>query len=378
MKIKKVLVTGANGFVGKNLVEALLRKPELDIFKYDIENSIIELEKFLEEADFIFHLAGVNRPERVEEYRQGNMGFTQEIVNLLEKIKKNTPILFSSSIQAKLDNPYGQSKKEAEEVLKDYGKKNKAAVFIYRLPNVFGKWSRPNYNSAVATFCYNVCRGLDIQVSDVKNEITLVYIDDVVDSFLGKLAFDIRQELEGDAFCEVVPTFTITLGELVDKIYQLRDIRKNSILPDLSDRFTRYLYATYSSFLDEKDFSYPLELKQDKRGHLFELIKSENFGQIFVSTTKPGITRGNHFHHTKVEKFCVIKGQALIKFRQAIGNRVISYPVSGEKIEVVDIPPGYTHSIENTGNSELITLFWASEIFDPQDADTYYLAVENG
>lgn len=380
MKNKKILVTGANGFVGKNLCAALLEEKEketaaFEILKFDIENSPMELEHHLEKADFIFHLAGINRPERVEQYWSGNVELTQTIVDLLKKKRKNTPIIYTSSVQAVLDNPYGQSKKRAEEILTDYGMKTGARVYLYRLTNIFGKWSRPNYNSVVATFCYNISRGLDITILDAADRVTLVYIDDVITSFIEKLS--LVDSGGGAVFCTAVPTFQVALGELADKLYLFRDIRKSSIIPDLADRFTRYLNATYLSFLDESDFAYDLQLKEDERGTLAEILKSAHFGQVFISTTKPGVTRGHHYHNTKVEKFCVIKGNALVELRDITRDKVISYPLSGERLKVIDIPPGYTHSITNVGSDELITLFWAGEIFDPDKPDTYFLEVEN-
>ncbi len=380
MKNKKILVTGANGFVGKNLCAALLEEKEketadYEILKFDIENTPMELERHLGKADFIFHLAGVNRPERAEQYWPGNVELTQTIVDLLKKKKKNTPIVYTSSSQAVLDNPYGLSKKRAEEILTGYGIKTGARVYLYRLTNIFGKWSRPNYNSVVATFCYNISRGLDITISDPDYPIILVYIDDVIRSFKEKLS--LADSGCGAVFCTAAPTFQATPRELADKLYFFRDIRKNSIIPDLADRFTRYLYAAYLSFLDENDFAYNLELKEDERGALAEILKSAHFGQVFVSTTKPGVTRGHHYHNTKVEKFCVIRGSALVEFRDVTRDKVISYPLSGEQLKVIDIPPGYTHSITNVGSGELITLFWAGEIFNPEKPDTYFLEVQN-
>jgi len=371
--MKKVLVTGANGFIGKNLTEGLRRKEDVEIKTFVRADSINSLVAHLKEADIVFHLAGVNRPEKIEEFEVVNVGLTRTIVDIAEGLKRSIPLVFLSSIQATLDNPYGNSQKKAEDILIEYSRKNNAKVYIYRLSNVFGKWCRPNYNSVVATFCYNISHGLDINISDVNKEIGFVYIDDVVNEFLGILT---QENADKDEYYYKIKRISrLTLGDIAKKIYQLRDIRKTLVVPDLSDEFMKCLYATYLSYLDKGDFSYALESKADQRGTLSELIKSENFGQIFVSTSHKGVIRGNHYHNTKVEKFCVLKGKAVIRFRHIFGDEVLSYHVSGENIEVVDIPPGYTHSIENLGDDEMIVLFWANQIFEPEKADTYYCKV---
>ena len=372
--MKRVLVTGSDGFIGKNLIEGLQRKKDVEVRVFDIEDDINRLTAHLKEADIVFHLAGVNRPENIEEFEDGNTSLTKTLANILEGFKRNIPIIFSSSIQATLDNPYGISKKKAEDILIEYSQKNDAKVYIYRFPNVFGKWCRPNYNSVVATFCYNISHGLNISISDVSNEIELVYIDDVVDGFLGILSDENAHR--NKYYYKTERTFRITLGALAENLYQLRDMRKFLVVPDLSDDFMKCLHATYFSYLDKDDFSYKLDLKTDQRGSLAELIKSESFGQIFVSTSHKDVIRGNHYHNTKVEKFCVLKGEAVIKLRHILEDEVLSYHVSGDEIEIVDIPPGYTHSIENLGDSEMIVLFWANQIFDPDKPDTYYSEVE--
>ena len=371
--MNNVLITGSNGFIGKNLVERLRRCEGIRIKTFDIEDDLVALERHLKDVDIVFHLAGVNRPEKIKEFEIGNAGLMRTIVNMLEKMKRNIPIVLASSIQAIIDNPYGISKKQAEDILLAYSKKNNAKVYIYRFPNVFGKWCRPNYNSVVATFCHNIANGLDIAISDVNNKIELVYIDDVVYEFAGILLDENTDK--NVYYSDIKPTFKITLGELASKIYQLRDIRKMLVVPDLLDSLMKYLYATYLSYLDKNDFSYKLDSKRDKRGELTELIKSKHFGQIFVSTSDKGVIRGNHYHNTKIEKFCVLKGEAVIRFRHIFKDEVLSYTVDGGNLEVVDIPPGYTHSIENTGDSEMIVLFWANQIFDPENTDTYYMEV---
>jgi len=368
--VKKVLVTGSGGFIGKNLREGLRRLEDVEIMPFDVEGDIDRLSDYLKEADIVFHLAGVNRPENVEEFETGNAGLTQTIVDILEKAKRNIPIVLSSSIQAALDNPYGLSKKKAEDSLIEYSRTNQAKIYIYRFPNVFGKWCKPNYNSVVATFCYNISHGLDITISDVNKEIELVYIDDVVAEFLSILS---QKDPDKHAYhCKIQRTYRVSLGDLADRICQLRDIRKTLVVPDLSDDFMKCLHATYLSYFERDDFSCKLDSKSDKRGSLAELIKSEYFGQIFVSTTHKGVTRGNHYHNTKVEKFCVLRGEAVITFRHVFEDEVLQYHVSGDCPEVVDIPPGYTHSIENLGDDEMVVLFWANQIFDADRPDTYF------
>jgi UDP-2-acetamido-2,6-beta-L-arabino-hexul-4-ose reductase len=371
--LETVLVTGSKGFIGRNLLEALSKEEGIVVKGFDIDDAIEVLGSFIKEADFVFHLAGVNRPKKVEEFSNVNAGLTRTIISLVDPQKKKPPIVLSSSTQALLDNPYGASKKEAENLLCNYSAATGAPVYIYRLTNVFGKWSRPNYNSVVATFCHNVSHGLDITISDEKKEIELVYVDDVVKSFLRDLKQDCSNGVP--AYLSVTPTFKVTLGDLAKRIYQLRDIRYSLVIPDLSDGFMKRLYTTYLSYLDTKDLSYPLELKKDHRGSLVELLKSHQAGQIFISTSHKAVVRGNHYHTSKVEKFCLVKGRAIIRLRHIFGSEVLSYRVSDEKIEVVDIPPGYAHSIENVSDEEMIVLFWAGEIFDPSHPDTYPFVV---
>lgn len=362
-----VLVTGAAGFVGKNLVVALGRRPELTIRPFDRDDAPGKLGRLVAEADVVYHLAGVNRPERVEEFEEDNAGFTRTLVDLLMKHGKRVPFVLSSSTQAALDNLYGRSKRKAEQVVIEWAKAQRAPAVVYRLPGIFGKWCRPNYNSVVATFCHSAARGLDIKISDPAREIELVYIDDVVGEFLKALAPDFTLPSEP----RVQPTFRVTLGELARRIHELHDIRRTLILPDFADAFTRRLYATYLSYLPPDDLTYTPEARTDTRGTLVELLKSPHFGQVFVSRSHRGVVRGNHYHDTKIEKFCVIEGTAAIRFRHILGEEVITYRVSGSELKIVDIPPGYTHSIENVGDGELFVLFWASEIFDSARPDTY-------
>lgn len=372
--MKSILVTGSQGFIGQNLVQALKRRGNYRIFEFDINDTLDFLAEAVKQADIIFHLAGINRPEKVEEYESGNVGFTKRLINLLEEAKVKPVIVFSSSIQARLDNPYGQSKRRAEEVLIDWAERYDGTVAIFRLPNVFGKWCRPNYNSAIATFCHNIARGLEINITDPERVLELIYIDDVVNTFLSMIE---NPPARGAGFYEVEPVFKIKIAKVVELIRSFKDSRQSLVLPDFSNPFIKRLYATYLSYLPENEFSYRPEIKKDNRGQLAELLKSPYSGQIFISRTKPGITRGNHYHDTKTEKFIVIDGEALIRFRHIKSGDVIEYRISGNDLQIVDIPPGYTHSIENVGDKELIVLFWASEIFDPQKPDTYPLEVKN-
>jgi UDP-2-acetamido-2,6-beta-L-arabino-hexul-4-ose reductase len=371
--MKTVLVTGAKGFIGKNLIVALKRRGDVDVIEYDLDSPAGSLEKGLAKADVIYHLAGVNRPERVEEFAEGNFDLTRQICDGLRRLGRKPLLVLSSSIQAALENPYGLSKRQAEEAVFDFGREAGASIFVFRLHGVFGKWCRPNYNSVVATYCYNIARDLPIAISDPAREIELVYIDDVVRAFIGVMAG--RLPVSDGKYCPVAPKCRISLGALAEMIQSFRDSRVSLALPDISDPFVRTLYSTYVSYLPVDSFAYALTQRADPRGELAELLKSPRIGQIFVSRTRPGFTRGNHYHDTKVEKFVVMEGDAVIRFRHILGGDVIEYPVSGREFRVVDIPPGYTHSIENMGQNDLIVLFWAAEIFDPDIPDAFGLTV---
>lgn len=364
-----ILVTGANGFIGRNLTAHLAGELNHQVLRITPASSPAELTQGLATADAIYHLAGVNRPETEEEFYTGNVVLTERICEQLLSLNRAVPFMLASSTQATLDNTYGRSKREAERVVAEYARKRNAPVFIYRLTNVFGKWCRPNYNSVVATFCYNVTHDLPICISDPTRMLDLVYIDDVVKQ-LGK---ELNEAIPpGVYYRTVTPIHQVTLADLADLLRTFRASRRTLKLADFSDAFTRKLYATYLSYLDGINFAYDLEKKCDHRGCLAEFLKSPAMGQIFVSRTEPGVTRGDHFHHTKVEKFLVLEGDAVIRFRAIDTDNVIEYRVSGQDFRVVDIPPGYTHSIENIGTGELITLFWASEIFDASHPDTLY------
>lgn len=372
-KSQTVLVTGSKGFIGKNLIEALARQNNIKVYGCDIAEDISVLKSALRQANIICYLAGVNRPEKEEEFATGNTDSVKDVISLLKEMQHTPAIIFTSSTQAAMNNPYGKSKKAAEDLLYEYGRKTGASVYIYRLTNVFGKWCRPNYNSVVATFCNNIANNLDISISDRVREIELIYIDDVIDSILNIIKY--CPEVAQGEYLNISPLYRITLGDLADRIYQFHNMRQSLIIPDMADNFTKCLYATYLSYLDQKDFSYNLEKRIDERGTLVELFKSTHFGQIFVSKTHGKITRGNHYHNTKAEKFCVVQGEACIRFRHVLSAEIITYHVSGNEMKIVDIPPGYTHSIENLSDGEMIVLFWADEIFDADKPDTYFVEV---
>jgi UDP-2-acetamido-2,6-beta-L-arabino-hexul-4-ose reductase len=368
----KILVTGPKGFIGKNLVAELKNRGYTDIYEFDRETEKSLLEKYTKECDFVFHLAGVNRPKNEEEFMEGNFVFTSELLELLKKYNNKAPILITSSIQAERDNPYGRSKKAGEDLVFTYGKETGTKVLVYRLPNVFGKWCRPNYNSAIATFCHNIAHDLPITVNDPDVVMNLVYIDDVVEEFIK--ALNGNENRVGD-FCEIPIVHQITLGEIVDLIYSFKTSREERSIPNMSDEFTKKLYSTYLSYLPTDKFSYELKMNVDNRGSFTEFIKTLDRGQVSVNISKPGITKGNHWHHTKNEKFLVVSGKGVIRFRKIDSDEIIEYYVSGDKLEVVDIPPGYTHNIENLGNTDMVTIMWANEPFDPENPDTYYLEV---
>ncbi len=369
----KILITGSNGFIAKNLIEHLKRDESLHLYLFDKKDSLNILETYVKEVDFIFHLAGVNRPKYITEFYEGNSNLTKIIVNILKENKKNTPILFSSSIQSDLNNDYGKSKLEAEKILLDYSKSTQAKIFIYKLPNVFGKWSKPNYNSVISTWCYNIANKLDIQLNDEKVELNLVYIDDVIKSFIKQLEI---KEIK-DYYVKIETIYKKTLVEIRDLLFAFKENRTTLLIPNVASGFERALYATYLSYLPTGDFSYTLNGHKDERGTFYEILKTLNSGQFSLSTTAPGITRGNHYHHTKNEKFLVVRGEALIEFRHIVTNEIISYKVSDKKMQIVEMIPGYTHNIKNTGKEEMILILWANETFDQKNPDTYFLEVRN-
>ena len=366
-----ILITGAKGFIGKNLVEKLKEYDNYKLTLIDRNNSKEDLVKGVKDADFIFHLAGINRPKNDEEFFEGNKGLTEEIIDILKNNHKNTPILITSSIQADLDNAYGKSKKAAEKALEEYKKETGANVYIYRLANVFGKWCRPNYNSAVATFCHNIARDEEVWISDPNKMMTLDYIDDVVRCFIKTM----EEPKEYDGYLSVDVQHNITLGEIVELLKSFKKSRENLSIPNMESEITKKLYSTYLSYLPEDKFNYPLKMNVDNRGSFTEFLKSKDRGQVSINISKPGIVKGNHWHNTKNEKFLVVSGEGLIRFRKVDSEEIVEYKVSGEKLEVVDIPVGYTHSITNIGTTDMVTVMWVNELFDPEKPDTYFLEV---
>ena len=397
----KILVTGAHGFVGKNLCAALrnLRDgkdrthPDLaidEIFEYDLDTDPALLDGFCADCDFVFHLAGVNRPENPEEFMQGNFGFTSTLLETLKKHKNTSPVMISSSIQAtcigRYDGEYGRSKKAGEELMLAYGEETGAKVLVYRFPNLFGKWCRPNYNSAVATFCNNIANDLPITVSDPAIGLELLYIDDLVDEML--LALEGREhhcEFEGietrltenGRYCAAPVTHKVTLGEIVSLLESFRDQPKTLVMPEIPvGSFAKKLYSTYLSYLPREKVSFPLKMNVDDRGSFTELLKTASCGQFSVNISKPGITKGQHWHHTKWEFFIVVSGHGLIEERKIGSDDVLRFEVSGEKIEAIHMLPGYTHNIINLSETEnLVTVMWANESFDPAHPDTFFEVV---
>ncbi len=399
----RILVTGAKGFVGKNLVANLYNvkdgknktRPALhidEIYEYDIDTDPALLDTYCETADFVFNLAGVNRPQDPAEFMQGNFGFGGKLLDTLKKQKNRCPVMLSSSLQATLvgryaEGEYGKSKKAGEELFFAYEKQTGAPVFVYRFPNLFGKWCRPNYNSAVATFCHNIANDLPITVSDPAIELELLYIDDLVENMLdlleGKAS---RCEYEGldpvaradGHFCYVPQTHKVTLGEIVSLLERFRAQSETLLMPEIpAGSFAKALYATYLSYLPREKVAFPLKMNEDARGSFTELLKTEKCGQFSVNISKPGITKGQHWHNTKWEFFIVVAGKALIQQRRIGTDEVLNFEVSGEKIEAVHMLPGYTHNIINLSDTEnLVTVMWANESFDPQRPDTFFEVVE--
>ncbi|MBQ7828784.1 MAG: capsular polysaccharide biosynthesis protein CapF [Clostridia bacterium] len=398
----KILITGAGGFVGKNLTEALKNirdgkdrtHPGLsvdELYLYDIDSEESLLEEACEKADFVFNLAGVNRPQNSEEFMQGNFGFASKLLDTLKKYNNKCPVMLSSSIQATLigryDSDYGRSKRAGEDLFFSYAAETGARVLVYRFPNLFGKWCRPNYNSAVATFCHNVANDLPITVNDPQIMLELLYIDDLVDEMIAALeGREHRCEFDGidtvlcdeGRYCAVPTTHKVTLGEIVELLERFRDQPQSLVIPEIpNNSFAKKLYSTYLSYLPREKVSFPLKMNVDARGSFTELLKTDKCGQFSVNISKPGITKGQHWHNTKWEFFIVVSGRGLIQMRKIGSDEVLNFEVSGEKIEAVHMLPGYTHNIINLSDTEdLVTLMWANEQFDPTRPDTYYEVVE--
>lgn len=392
-----ILITGSGGFVGKNLIEALKNirdskdrtHPNLAIDQidcYDRASTAEQLDEYCRRADFVFHLAGVNRPKDAAEFMTGNCGFTSELLETLKKHQNTCPVMLSSSIQATLigryDGDYGRSKKAGEDLLFDYAKETGAEVLIYRFPNLFGKWCRPNYNSVVATFCHNMAHDLPIQVNDPAAELELLYIDDLITEMLDALegqahrcAFDglTAKETPNGRYCYAPVTHKVTLGEIVDLLESFRNQPKTLVMPEIPEHsFAKKLYSTYLSYLPKDKVAFPLKMNVDERGSFTELLRTKNCGQFSVNISKPGITKGQHWHHSKWEFFMVVSGHGLIQERKIGTGEVLHFEVSGEKIEAVHMLPGYTHNIINLSDTEnLVTVMWANEQFDSNHPDTF-------
>lgn len=399
----KILVTGAKGFVGKNLCQALYNvangkdktrgiEADITVFEYDIDTEKALLDTYCKEADFVFNLAGVNRPENPQEFMQGNFGFATELLNLLKKYNNRCPVMLSSSLQATLvgryaEGEYGKSKKAGEDLFFQYSKETGAPVYIFRFPNLFGKWCRPNYNSAVATFCNNIANDLPITVNDRAIELTLLYIDDLVDEMFNILKGQAhRCEYDGlnivdsadGTFCYCPVTHNVSLGEIVDLLEGFKCQPATLLMPEIPyNSFAKKLYSTYLSYLPKEKVSFPLKMNVDDRGSFTELLKTAHCGQFSVNISKPGITKGQHWHNTKWEFFIVVAGKGLIQQRKIGTDEVLNFEVSGEKIEAVHMLPGYTHNIINLSQTEnLVTVMWANEQFDPSKPDTFFEEVE--
>ena len=372
-KNSPILITGAGGFVGKNLVATLRTAGYTDLMLFEKDDTPETLADYCRRAAFVVHLAGINRPTDPSEFYTGNAGLTDTLLANLEAAGNTALVLVTSSTQAELDNDYGKSKRQAEEAIFAHRRRTGATVYVFRMPGVFGKWCRPNYNSVVATFCHNVAHGLPIQVRDSAFSLPLVYIDDVVACILAAFDGDVMMDRSATPICHMHPIHEVTLGRLAELIQGFAAGRTSLAVPDLAPgSFEKKLYSTYLSYLPSDQFSYPLEMHTDNRGSFTEFLRSPERGQVSINISHPGIVKGNHWHHTKNEKFLVVKGEGVIRFRNIFSKEVIEYHVSGDKLEVVDIPCGYTHNIENVGTEDMVTVMWANEAFDPDHPDTFF------
>ena len=366
----KVLITGSNGFVAKNLISNLRLNEDIEIYEYNRNSSLDDLKEYTKNCDFVYHLAGVNRPKDVLEFMEGNFDFTKVLLEYLKANNNKCPIMISSSTQAELDNDYGKSKKAGEDLVLAYGKDNDVKTFVYRFPNLFGKWCKPNYNSVIATWCYNIANGLDITVNDENKELTLCYVDDVCYELINCLD---NKETRAEDYCFVPVTYTKSLGEISSLIKSFKENDRGIMIPSTGDEFTKKMYATYISYVPLKDLVVDLTEHRDNRGVFCELVRTKEAGQVSVSTTNPYIVRGGHYHNTKMERFIVIKGKARIEFEHVITHEKIEFIVSGDKLQYVTIPVGYQHSINNIGDDELIMILWANELFDEKKPDTFVM-----
>ncbi len=370
----KVLITGADGFIGKNLRLRLSERKDVQVETFTRENAVTDLPRALDQVDFVFHLAGVNRPKDPAEFTTGNADLTSALCEAIGASERRVPVVYTSSTQAKLDNPYGASKRAAEDALCVLQQKRRSKAFVFRLPNVFGKWCKPNYNSAVGTFCHNIARGLPISVNDPSAPLTLVYVDDVIERFIELMdGADSAPDAEG--FETLSPQYTTTVGEVARLIHAFRDSRQNLTTERVGTGLVRALYSTYVSYLPTDQFAYDVVSHSDARGAFVEMLKTPDCGQFSYFTANPGFTRGGHYHHTKTEKFLVIKGQARFKFRHMLTGETFELSTTGAKAQIVETVPGWTHDITNTGADDLIVMLWANEVFDRTKPDTYACAL---
>lgn len=370
----KVLVTGPNGFIGRNLLQHLSERVDVEVIKFTHDDSTSILSDLLVGVDFVFHLAGINRPENEDDFQAGNVVLTKKLCHAIANTGRAIPVVYTSSTQALDDNAYGVSKRAAEDVLIATNQTCGIPLYIFRLPNVFGKWARPNYNSVVATFCFNIARGLPITIANASAKLTLAYIDDVVDRFVQLM--DGADSVHGpDCFETLTPQYSTTVGELAGQIEAFNKSRSTLMTECVGVGLARALYSTYISYLPEEEFTYTLPMYEDARGVFVEMLKTPNCGQFSYFTAHPGVTRGGHYHHSKTEKFLVIRGRARFKFRHILTEKTYELFTSGDKSEVVETVPGWTHDITNVGNVEMIVMLWANEVFDRQKPDTFVKSV---
>lgn len=367
----KVLVTGSNGFIGKNLISHLNEIKDIEIVTFDKEDNFDKIKKEINNIEFIFHLAGVNRPTDNKEFYEGNTDLTRQLIDVIKG--KNIPLIMSSSIQAVKDNDYGISKKMAEDIVKEYANNNNQ-TYIFRLHNVFGKWCRPNYNSFIATFCNNIANDIDITINNPSSEVELVYIDDVVKEFVSIMQGN-KPKVAKDGYYYISPTYKKTVGEVADMLYFFKESMNSIMVPSTGDDFTKKLYSTFISYLPIEKMAVSTTKNTDERGSFTELTRTMSAGQFSISTSKPGVVRGNHYHHTKIERLIVVKGKARIGFTNIITGESYEFEVDDSNIKVITIPVGYTHNIENIGNDEMVLVIWCNELFDKENPDTFYKPV---
>lgn len=363
----KVLITGANGFIGQNLVAHLDERSDARVLRFTRDDSVASLPELVAQADFIFHLAGINRPQDPKEFNVGNAELTKVLCEAVKSSGRQIPVLYTSSSQVDLDNPYGRSKHNAEQLLLELQASHGSRVALFRLPNVFGKWTRPYYNSVIATFCHNIARDLPIQINDPDARINLVYIDDVVGHFIGVM----DGGLSDKPFAQIQPQYTITIGELAERLYAFRDSRKSLITEPVGTGLVRALYSTYLSYLPPECFAYDLKKYEDPRGVFVEMLKTKDSGQFSFFTALPGVERGGHYHHSKTEKFLVVKGKAHFRFRHIVSDEFYELFTDDDVPKVVETVPGWTHDITNVGDGEMIVMLWANEVFNREEPDTY-------